>query len=317
MRYLIVFLVLVFFFSCSNQEKVNQKTSGADSVVHQTLSQVLTDSSGTDTLFQILQTTWALSDSAFFMGFANYFTSTQEFYVSLHAKTDSAYNYAEAKLDSTIYEEDGVSRKRLGLQEGRSLFFLNGMDTILIFNRAHHIIAKTTLTHIEYFSDMISGEFVAVYKADRPVKMEGGPWYCMSAGIRPPFEPVFSSEEINDLDLNARIAKRLKSDLSKDWKMQHVRVMPSGSIFSTASVDTTSFLLETTEGKIRILKQVNNDYHFGQIVPVPVTVNDKPLILIAYYFPETDVEGYFLSAYNKGAYEPMHYNRLGVSLASQ
>jgi hypothetical protein len=309
MRYCVFLCLLAFVVSCSTKEIANQNIN-TDTVKVVSLP---IDTTFSDTLVHTLTSPWNPTDSAFFVGYANYFPTTKEFYVSLYAQTDSAFNEARANLDSVIFNEDEVVRQRLSLQMGKKYFYLHGMDTVMLCNRSHQIIAKTVLSHIEYFADMISGEFVAVYKYDKPVKDEEGPWYCMSASYKQPIDKGFSSTAVVDQDLNARIAKRLKSDTTKDWTIQHVRIMPTGKILTTASLDTMSYLLETSEGKIRILKQVSNDYHFGNFLPLPFMINDKPLLLMSYSNPDSDLEGDFLFSYNGKTYEPVELNRMGIN----
>jgi hypothetical protein len=309
MRYCFFLCVLAFVSSCSTKEIANQPMN-IDTVKVVSLP---IDTTFSDTLVQTLQTPWTPADSAFFVGYANYFPTTKEFYVSLYATTDSAFNEARANLDSMIFNEDEVVRQRLSLELGKKYFYLHGMDTVMLCNRSHQIIAKTVLSHIEYFADMISGEFVAVYKYDQPVKNEDGPWYCMSASYKQPIDKNFSSNVVVDKDLNARIAKRLKSDTTKTWTIQHVRIMPTGKILTTASLDTMSYVLETAEGKIRILNQERNNFHFGNFLPLPFMINDKPLLLMSYSTPGSDVVGDLLFSYNGKTYEPVELNRMGIN----
>jgi hypothetical protein len=313
MRYCIFLTLLAFVASCSTKEIPNQNVS-IDTVKAVSLP---IDTTFSDTLVQTLHWPWTPADSAFFVGYANYFPTTKEFYVSLYAKTDSAFDEARANLDSMIFNEDQVMRQRLSLEKGKQYFYLNGMDTVMLCNRAHQIMAKTVLSHIEYFADMISGEFVAVYKYDKPIKHEEGPWYCMSASYKQPVDKDFSSTPVVDADLNARIAKRLKSDTTQNWTIEHVRIMPSGKILTTASLDTMSYLLETAEGKIRILKQVSNDLHFGNFLPLPFMINEKPLLLMSYSIPDSDVMGDLLLSFNGKTYEPVELNRMGINTVSR
>jgi hypothetical protein len=309
MRHLIISIVFVFLFSCSVKETTTQNV--ADTINH---GEIVADTASFTTVS--IRDTTKTSDSVFFIGFANYFATTKEFYVSLYSKTDSAYEHATEKLDSIIYDEDAIVRKRLPIAEAETYFNLQGTDTLLIYTRKHKLIALSTMTRVEHFSDMISGEFVGVYKIARPVNMDDAPWYCISAGFREPLVPQFSSLEVNDNDLDNRIAKRLKSDTLKNWTMQHVRVTPSERIYSIASLENESYLLETAEGKIRILKQVSNDYHFKYILPIPIMVNGKPLMIVSYNVPESDVEGDLLLAYNGNKYEPVDDGRANIGMVS-
>jgi hypothetical protein len=96
--------------------------------------------------------------------------------------------------------------------------------------------------------------------------------------------------------------------------MHHLKVLPEGNIYSTVSNDTSSMLIETIERNPSVMQEGADDFYFGNITPLPVNVHGKPLMLVDFYVPETDITGTFVSAFNGTTYEAAAHNRIGIDL---
>jgi hypothetical protein len=296
-KYLSIIL-LVVAGSCVSKESATQEI--ANSPAGDTLS------SGRDSTNDHLSNL----DSTILISYASYFSATKEFGVILHYQAGSD-NFVDAdKLDSTTYSSESLVRKRLPIAEARKEFYLQGMDTVSFYNSKHIFITKAALTRVELIDEETSSYFAAIYKADKAIADETAIYYCVSSDFKGSFAPDFSSTEVNDAALNTRIIIALKLDASQNWVMYHVKVMPSGKILSSVSIDTQSFIVETSEQHVGIVKQVDNDYYFTTILPVPVLVNNHPVFLVSFSVPETDVYGDYLMAFNGKGHEAVEYNRL-------
>jgi hypothetical protein len=66
--------------------------------------------------------------------------------------------------------------------------------------------------------------------------------------------------------------------------------------------------LENNE--VRILNEEKDNFHYLNILPVPIQVNGKPLLLISAGYPSSDVLWDYLAAFDGAAYQAMDYNRI-------
>jgi hypothetical protein len=253
-------------------------------------------------------------DTALFIAEATYSPATMEFYTTIHLQTGKEPAEPYEKLDSTTTQKNGdVTRKELPIAEANKYFYLKGLDTLSFYNKDHKLIANVPLTGVSYMEDGVSEDFVAVYKVQNPVTVTDNFVYCVSNQYPVKTVSDFSSAEVTDEALNKKIAKELKVKSADGWVMHHIKTMPSGNIYSIVTKETRSLIVETTPAGMSILKEVNNDYHFGNMFPLPMTVNNKPLLLISYYVPETDLSGNFTASFNGTGYHEVHYNRVPLN----
>jgi hypothetical protein len=253
-------------------------------------------------------------DSTVFFGVAGYFKETKEFYVPLYYRQESD-NYVDSEqLDSTISEKDGKVRKRLPLKDARKEFYLEEMERLQLFDSDHRLIGNLALSRVEYVENVESAQFVAVYGGMKTEFEEDKFRYVISANFKYTPQENFGVEEIDDQDLNKNILQHLSLYNSGLWVMHHLQILPDSLIYSTVSNDTSSMLVETFDNSSSILQEGGDDFYFGNITPLPIKVHGKPLILVDYYVPETDITGNFVSAFNGTTYEGMSYNRIPLDL---
>jgi hypothetical protein len=252
-------------------------------------------------------------DSALFIAEATYSPSSMEFFTPLHLQAGKENTEPYEKLDSTSVSTQGeVTRKELALSEANKYFYLKGLDTLSFFGADHKLIVKAPLSGVSYIEDGVSEDFVGVYKVPQGATVNGTV-YCVSNQFSVAKAPDFSAQEITDPELNKKIAKELKAKSADGWVMHHMKTMPSGTIYSIVTKETRSLIVETKPTAMSILKEVNNDYHFGNMIPLPISVNNKPLMLISYYVPETDMAGNFTAAFDGSGYHEVHYSRVPLN----
>lgn len=249
-------------------------------------------------------------DSTLIISYANYFAETKEFAVMLYYQAGSDYYIDAGKLDSTVFEGELVTRRRLPIEDASDEFYLQGLDSVFIYSENHVRVAKVALTRVESVDEETASYFAAVYNATGVTIDADNTYYCISANYAVPIIENFSTVEISDVELNNRIVESLKLDSSQNWVMHHVKVLPSEKIYSAVSLDSQSFIVETTDDGSKILKDVGEDYYYSKIFPVPILVNGKPLLLVSFAVAESDVEGDFLAVFNGTAYETAEYSRL-------
>ncbi|MGC1240337.1 MAG: hypothetical protein WA874_02055 [Chryseosolibacter sp.] len=258
-------------------------------------------------------------DSTFYIGYVDYFPETKEFYTALFYREGHEYpdeELLESKLDSVISFDEDWGRERLPMAEARKLLILSGLDTLTIFNRKHQLIGKSPLCRIEYLWNGLESYFIAVYESDGTLAEQTEELYGISSDYSALIGTSFLTEEISDGSLNEFLVKKLGISRRVNWDMRHYRIAPPESTYSIIS----SYSMESNEGfsyltnlesnKVRILNEEVNNFHFLNILPVPIYVNGKPLLLISAGYPSSDVIWDYLAGFNGNGYEALDFNRV-------
>jgi hypothetical protein len=258
-------------------------------------------------------------DSTVFIGYVDYFPETREFYTALFYQEGHEYpdeDLLESKLDSTIILDDDWGRERLPMEEARKLLVLSGLDTISIYTRNHKLVCRSPLTRVEYLWNGLESYFVAVFKSDGKFYEQTEELYGVSSYFKDLDNSTATYKEINDPDLNQYLMKKLRIKKEAEWDMRHYSTSASETTFSIVSYysmrtnETLSYLTAMENNDVRILNQEVNNYHFLNILPVPVKMNGKPLMLISAGYPSSDVLWDYLAGFNGTRYEAVNYNRV-------
>ena len=272
---------------------------------------------GTDTEFAHRASEDAFLDSTFYIGYIDYFPETQEFYTSLFFKEGYEYpdeDLLESRLDSVIIVDDDWGRERLPMEEARKMLVLAGLDTLSVFNRRHERICQCPLTRVEYLWNGLESYFIAVFKYDNAHYRQTEELYGISSFVEIPAGSP--AEEIEDPDLNEYLMEKLDVSRAIEWDMRHYRLFSPARIFSIVSSysvtsnEGMSYLTLLEDDSVFILNQEVNNFHYLNILPVPVALNGKPLLLISAGYPSSDVLWDYLAAFDNGNYQPMEYNRI-------
>jgi hypothetical protein len=302
-RFIAIVTIGSFTFSCSPQ---SDSTPPIDTAIQDTTS-----------LSRMAIGTAATSmDSTVYIGAAGYFPDTKEFYIPLYYRLESDNYVDPEKLDSIISEKEGNVRKRLPLAEAVKEFYLEEMEHVLLFNSDNEFLGRLSLKRVEYMEDQISSQFVAVYPAIKLAHNPDDLHYAVSANYSPLPKDSFDVEELEDVALDTAVLHGVNLAQSSRCVTNHFKVLPAGNIYSILSNDTVSLLTETIDNHTTVLQE-GDDFHFGNIMPLPISVYGKPIILVYYYVPETDVTGNFISAFNGTSYEGASYGRVKLDLLVQ
>jgi hypothetical protein len=258
-------------------------------------------------------------DSTFYIGYVDYFPETKEFYTNLYYRKGHEYpdeELLESKLDSVIVLEDDWGRERLPMEEAKKLLVLSGLDTLFIYNRRNELVCNASLTRVEYLWNGMESFFIAVLTPGSKFLQQTGELYGISAPYRSLGVAVVSAEEIEDRDLNRDLMRKMKLSQRLTWNMRHFRTGQRKGIYSVISSysvesnEGQSYLTSTEGSEVRILNREINNFHFLNILPLPLDVNGKPLLLISAGYPSSDVLWDYLAAFNGESYEAVAYNRI-------
>jgi hypothetical protein len=307
MRILLVIGLIAITISCARKDtgngvsKVNVLNASADAVVDP-------------------------FDSTFFIGYVDYFPETQEFYTGLFYREGHEYpdeDLLESKLDSVIVLNDDWGRERLPMEEAKRILVLSGLDTVSIFNRKNELICKTSLTRVEYLWNGLESYFIGVFKSDRKLFEQTEELYGISSSYASLFKPNFRAEEIEDGKLNEYLLRKLNISRAVEWDMRHYHLAPPEtlySIISSSSVESNesrSYLTAVENNEIKMLNEEIDNFNFLNILPVPIQINGKPLLLISAGYPSSDVIWDYLAAFDGKRYEAIDYNRVQIKDISQ
>jgi hypothetical protein len=291
MRYL--FFVLAFALLSCSKSSTSENTSDTTQIALSAIDET------------------KINSPAVYVGFAGYLEETKEFYVSLYFKDINDKVTPGDFGDSTIYHDgDGYFRKWIPLDKAREHFVLDGLEKLRLYNADHQFIGTASLLRVEYVEDMITSEYVAIYKFAHVHSDRYAPYYAVSDHADDAFQKDFSSQEINDPALNALIIENLKLDTASLWVMSHQRTKPSGRIYSTVNFDMQALIVETHNDQSTIMETVTDGYHFGIARPIPIMIKGKPILLVTYYFPYSEDSGDYLMTFDGSKFESVKYSRV-------
>ncbi len=266
------------------------------------------------------------SDSSYYIGYVDYFPETHEFYTSVFFREGHEYpddDLLTSRLDSVIVYDDDWGRERLPMEEADKWLVLDGLDTLAIYNRKHETICRCPLTRIEYVWNGLESYFVAVFRAADDFPGQSEELYGISAGLPEQYFSPIAAEELKDNTFNDFLLRKLELPSAAQWEMRHYRITPGETMYSVLSswshdgMQTRSYLTYFERNKAQVLNEEVDNFHYLNILPVPVFMNGKPLMLVSAGYPSSDVLWDFLAGFDGTAYEAIDYNRIHVRDISQ
>lgn len=261
----------------------------------------------------------ASADSTFYIGYVDYFPETREFYTALFHRAEHDYPDAElleGRLDSVILWEEDWGRERLPMEDARQLLVMTGLDTLAIFNRDHEQICRCPLTRVEYLWNGLESYFIAVFASDSASFQQTEELYGISGHFPLERRIMFSASELADEKYNEHLREKLQFSAGRQWDMRHYRIDPQESIYSIissyspATSEVMSYLTLHENNRVQILSEERNNFQYLNILPVPVNMNGRPLLLISAGYPSTDVLWDYLAGFDGTRYEAIDYNRV-------
>lgn len=236
----------------------------------------------------------------FYLNAIEYFAETKEFYINIPFRKEVDLEMFERigeRADSVIFQTEETKRSRLPIQVAQQYFDLTLLDTLNVYDYAHHFVTGAKLARIEYYQPSIESSFIAVFKPENTSIDEGKPYYCTSpmkrlwTGMRA-VERTSSSltnRIINEFDLRPRYR----------WSSQHIKLVDEESTLSVLAVTRenedkiSSYLTQLKNGKLQILSKYKGEDAFWQLLPLPVQHDKHPVLLISLAVPDSDVSPFY------------------------
>jgi hypothetical protein len=117
-------------------------------------------------------------------------------------------------------------------------------------------------------------------------------------------------ETIEDEELAKTVLEKLNIEKSSTWRMDHTRILPYNSIYTSIGLNGGSLLVESRDNQFAVLKEIKDNCSFLGILPTHFEVNGKPVLLARMGEPETDNMWTSLAVFSNGQYEFMSGSRL-------
>ena len=253
--------------------------------------------------------------SMIYVGEMHYFQETNEFYTSLYLLSD--YDQEQQRIiglfDSVVYESDIYARRTMTMKKARAMFFLDGLDSLLVYDTNHRFVSNGLLQRVECLVEGNKKSFIAVYKGEYLKSDIAEEYYCMNRFLKNNFVEHFSSRVIIDPSLDNYIIHRLSVPKKPAPKIMNIVVTPGEATISVITTPEASYLTEVKDNQFALLKNVNARYRIGKILPLPFHVNDKPLLLASLYIPGSPDTSVSLGVFaDFQEYRFLKYNRLSL-----
>jgi hypothetical protein len=306
-------MVVVLFFSCTRQSLQSADVERQDTMLTSTSADDNNDVSGDDSkiadpedfLFRSID-----GDTTAYVGFASSFRTTEP-YIRLQRHHLGEFEITDW-FDSTIEEEGNYRRVRLHLDSVARYFDLSKLDTLLLYDGVHDFQKVLKLRHTEWEEDLGLEQVVAVY--NNHFESIDRPEYVLSPNIRHAIIEGFKSSVVKDKILDEKIINDLKLKRESTQVMLHVKLDHSGVVYSIVTVEDKSHIIETNAGHCEIILEQTDGSFFYYLLPVPILVKGKPLLLVTLGMPDTESHGLeYLIAYDGKVYEFLSQNRIPLS----
>lgn len=313
MRIVVAISVIALAFACAHQDPSRSLTKAEEEKLTAGAAAAHSD-------------TRESADSTFYIGYVDYFPDTREFYTTLYFLKGHEYpddELLESRLDSVIVSEDDWGRERLPVDEARQVLVLSGLDSLFIYNRNHTLVSTARFTRVEYLWNGMESFFIAVFKPGPGFVRQTGELYGISASYAALGVSVAACGEIEDQKLNEKLTAKMNLDRRLHWDMRHYRsgcrsnILSVISTYAMESNEGQSYLTSFENDQVRILNHEVNNFHFLNILPLPVDVNGAPLLLISAGYPSSDVMWDYLAGFNGATYEAIDYNRIDPSMVTR
>jgi hypothetical protein len=235
-------------------------------------------------------------DSAMYIGAIGYYENSREFFIPIYHVADSIdetfYEDMQLELDSTIVQDEQITRKQLNIDVARKNFNLVGLEKISVFLYSGKKLGEATFVRVELADEMIESQYTAVFKPTTKFRVDDQ-MYCTSQGASSFKEYLWDWHRLADKPLDQQLLKTFELDSQDVWQIRHVRFDDLDATYSSISVhgDHESRITETKNGTTKTLKVVDRGYSLTELSPVHFSFNNHPVFISALAPNETD--GYF------------------------
>jgi hypothetical protein len=248
------------------------------------------------------------NDSSSYINFVYSFDHSDEIYLPLFSRTDNItsdhYENLRQQLDSVIFSDDDIKRSRLPLSVALQNFTLEGLDRIALYDKQSHFIGQGRMLRVEYFEDLMEGQFVAVY--EKPHSFKEG--YGIGNHELIEREPAFGYSIVEDSLIDKRITQFLGLKYSRELNVNHFKLKET--IYSYLSMDTTAYICKWNGVNLARVYQSEQSSTIYELIPLPLMIENHPIMLAKFSIPETDMSWNALLIFKDGEFLFAPRNRI-------
>jgi hypothetical protein len=257
-----------------------------------------------------------------YLNHVGYFPATNEFYVFVETNVllnNDEYEALSSNTDSVIYKEKETLRERVPIAIARENLDLRLLDSLTIYNTDHQLITSAKFSHIEYYQPAVESGFIAVFKPSPGIKIKGSGFYCISPSAQLSLIPPI--KEVIDEGITKRIKDEFGIRPTHNPISKHILFPQTISTLSivtggaSKAPNSISYLTELKDDKITLLNSYKDESVFMDFLPLPLMINDRPVLLVKTGIPETDSTPVYMPfVYEKGAYWMIRKNKIKQEL---
>lgn len=243
------------------------------------------------------------------------FQNTNEFYIPLKLpdslEKGDITEYLKSQLDSAVVSNTYVTRRLLPLDTAAAYFNLDLLQHVSIYTEDHQLVTRATLKRVEYYEDMIEGMFIAVFEAASPTTgdMDNVEFYA-TAGNFSPYKTDVKTEVVSKKKMDENIRKNVYFNEDNLMVIRHLSIKHlSKDVLSILSIQdpetlrTASYLFSQSGPQLAELYKTPDDYVLWDVLPIPVSANRMPVLLVEIVTPATESTSYQLAVFNGTRYE--------------
>lgn len=252
--------------------------------------------------------TKAINDSAVFAGVIRRFEDNGELYTTLFFKGDfdrTLYDFLAKSSDSLVYQDDEIKRSALPFPVAAEYFDLRALDEVEVYDTSGLLLGTARFERVEYLEEIIEAGFIAVFSLAKDTP--GQPAYCLSNDRRLTATKNFNYNSTKTKTLDKKISQELNLLSSADLNVIELSLAGTNKTYLLISGDTTAFIYDR-ENKELLYKSDSREV-IVDAIPIPPLSGERPLFLVSFALPETDVYWEGLLKFNGTSYELCPRNR--------
>lgn len=277
LQYILMLLLLTFFCSCNHSpHKGGPKTAIAP--INEPASPVPAE-----------------EPPGNYIGFINQFDipGNREIYIQLyfneHTKsTQGIENALPENVDSTIYQDEENSRRRLPYPLAKKYLDIEGLSTLNIYNSRQQFLCHAKFVRVEYFEQSTSSEYIAVFLPEKSLKP--GSYYAVNLVI-----DGFQANHLSgfhDQYLSNALLKKLQETPPYEQRVpngRHFKISEKDTVLSIINSSQFTYVVLSAKKYSKVLYKSTDPENVEEVQAIALKGNQLPCLLMKNVQPDTDV----------------------------
>lgn len=238
---------------------------------------------------------------------------SDEFYIYLNFKEGYDWNNLpelNEQLGDYTFEGDENSRRELPLEVSGRYFDLTRLQDLELYRGGSaESLGRLKFKGVDFFDDMISSSYIAVFENASFTGKEVNwqiDYYCMSSPTDGLKDKDFAVVDLSGSELLESLKEKFSFTDKQLMELESKRIGATTlSVLSYfgANYENYSYLIESDKNEHFSLKFIQDDYVMWSMLPTPLLINEKPVIIMEMTVPDTDNLWTQLAVFNGKEYE--------------